>query len=94
MARAAIAVRVTRAQSLVQTHQPVHAATANKTMERALCVEVRLVKTNFKINIHLSKPVLTPANCALQTQFPLAQPVMALVVRTAHEYCLLAPALW
>ncbi len=40
--RVAIVVPVTRAQSLVQTHQTVHAATANKTMERTLCVEVRL----------------------------------------------------
>ncbi len=48
--RVAIVVPVTRAQSLVQIHQPVHAAMANKTMERALCVEVRL-KINF-ININ------------------------------------------
>jgi hypothetical protein len=93
VARAAIVVPATRAQSLAQTHQPVHAAAVNKTTERALCVEVRLVKTNFKINIHLSKPVRTPANPALQTQFPPVQPVMAPAVRTVHGYCLLAPAL-
>jgi hypothetical protein len=45
VARVAIVVPVTRAQFLVQTHQPVHAATANKMTEQALCVEVRL-KTN------------------------------------------------
>jgi hypothetical protein len=33
------------------------------------------------------------ANPALQTQFPLALPVMALAVRTVHEYCLLVHAL-
>jgi hypothetical protein len=45
VARVATVVPVTRAQFLVQTHQPVHAVTANKMAEQALFVEVRL-KTN------------------------------------------------
>ncbi len=40
--RVAIVVPVTLVQSLVQTHQTVHAIMVNKMTERALCVEVRL----------------------------------------------------
>ena len=77
MALAAIAVPVTRAQPLVQTHQPVHAVTVNQMTEAALCVE----------------PARMPANTAQQTQFPLVLPVMALAARAVHEYCLLVNAL-
>jgi hypothetical protein len=56
VARVAIAVPVTRAQSLVQTRQTVHAVTANKMTERVLCVEVRL-EINF-INIYMGGGVL------------------------------------
>jgi hypothetical protein len=46
VARVATVVPVTRAQYLVQIHQPVHAVTVNKMTEQALYVEVRL-KTIF-----------------------------------------------
>ncbi len=52
MARVAIVVPVTRAQSLVQTHQPVHAVMVNKMAEQALSVEVRL-----KINCFIRNAV-------------------------------------
>jgi hypothetical protein len=48
VARVAIVVAVIRAQSLVQTHQPVHAVMVNKIVEQALYVEVRL-KINYFI---------------------------------------------
>ncbi len=51
VARVTAVVPVKRAQSLVQTHQPVPAATANKMMERALFVEVRLQIDCFINNI-------------------------------------------
>jgi hypothetical protein len=50
VAHVAIVVPVTRAQFLVQIHQPVHAVTANKMMEQALCVEVRLRINYFIFN--------------------------------------------